>query len=129
MVSGCIGVNAGEVYAKLVVGGGECSGDAGGVWNRSSSSPMRLIKGRGDGASVMCSSRLCGGLLEGDEVVVARLRGGGLVGSGVYSSTKGDEIVVGGVVVMFSERMRIVFSRLGTVAFKPVRRLIAAGCF
>ena len=117
------------MYAKLVVGGGECSGDAGGVWNRSSSSPMRSIKGRGGGASVMRSSRLRGGLLEGDEIVVARLRGEGLGGSGVYSSTKGDEIVVGGVVVMFSERMRIVFSLLGTVVFKSFRRLIAAGCF
>ena len=121
-------MNAGEVYAKLVMGGGECSGDAGGVWNRSSSSLMRSIRGRGGGASVMRSSRLRGELLEGDEVVVVRLRGGGLAGSGVYSSAKGDEIVVGGVVVMFRERMRIVFSRLGTVAFKPVRRLIAAGC-
>ena len=122
-------MNAGEVYARLVVGGGECSGDAGGVSNRSSSSLKRSIKGRGGGASVMRSSRLRGGLLEGDEVVVARLRGGGLGGSGIYSSTKGDEIVVGGVVVMFSERMRIVFLQLGTVVFKPFRRLIAVGCF
>ena len=74
LVSGCIGVNAGEVYARLVVGGGECSGEAGGVWNRSSSSLMRSIKGRGGGASVMRSSRLRGELLEGDEVVVVRLR-------------------------------------------------------
>ena len=108
MVSGCIGVNAGEVYAKLVVGGGECSGDMGGVWNCSSSSPIRSINGRGGGASVMRSSRLHVGLTEGDEVVVARLRGGGLGGSGVYSSVKGDEMVVGGVVVMFNERMRMV---------------------
>ena len=109
-MSGCIGVNAGEVYAKLVVGGGERSGEAGGVWNRSSSSPIRSIKGRGGGASVMHSSRLRGGLVEGNEIVVARLRGGGLGGSGVYSPMKGDEIVVGGVVVMFIERMRMVLS-------------------
>ena len=128
-MSGCIGVNAGEVYAKFVVGGGEHSGDAGGVWNCSSSSPICSIKGRGGGASVMRSSRLRGGLIEGDEVVVARLRGGGLGGSGVYSPVKGDEIVVGGVVVMFIDRMRMVLSQLDTVAFKPVRRLIAVGCF
>ena len=67
--------------------------------------------------------------MEGDEVVVARLRGGGLGGSGVYSSMKGDEIVVGGVVVMFNERMRMVLQRLDTVAFKDIRRLIAVGCF
>ena len=100
-------MNAGEVYAKLVVGGGECSGDAGGVWNRSSSSLIRSIKGRGGGASVMRSSRLRGELL-GDELVVARLREVGVSGSGVCPSMKGDEIVVEGVVVMFSERMRIV---------------------
>ena len=127
MVSGCIGVNAGEVYARLVVGGGECSGDAGGVWNSSSSSLMRSIRGRGGGASVMCSSRLRGGLVEGDKVVVARLRGE-LGGSGVYSSVKGDEIVVGGVVVMVSERIRMVPQRLDTVIFKGARRLIAVGC-
>ena len=109
------------------MGGGECSGDAGGVWNRSSSSLMRSIKGRGDGASVMRSSRLRGELL-GGEVVVARLREVGLGGSGVYPSINGDEIVVGGVVVMFSERMRIVSSQLDTAVFKSSRRLIAVGC-
>ena len=77
----------------------------------------------------MRSSRLHGGLVEGEEVVVARLRGGGLDGSGVYSPMKGDEIVVGGVVVMFIERMRMVSSRLDPVVFKLVRRLIAVGCF
>ena len=109
-MSGCIGVNAGEVYAKLVVGGGECSGDVGGVWNRSSASLIRSARGRGGGASVMRSSRLRVGLMEGDEVVVARLRGGGLGGSGVYSPVKGDEIVVGGVAVMFIVRMRMILS-------------------
>ena len=77
----------------------------------------------------MRSSRLRVGLTEGDEVVVAMLRGGGLGGSGAYSFMKGDEIVVGGVVVMLSERMRMVLPRLDTVAFKGVRRLIAVGCF
>ena len=127
-MSGCIGVNAGEVYARLVVGGGECSGDAGGVWNDSSSLLMRSIRERGGGASVMRSSRLCGGLVEGDEVVVARLCGE-LGGSGVYPSAKGDEIVVGGVVVMVSERIRMVLLRLDTVVFKGVRCLIAVGFF
>ena len=93
MVSGCMGVNAGEVYAKLVVGGGECSGDAGGVWNDSSSSPICSARERGGGVSVMRSARLSEGLLEGDETVVARLRGV-LGGSGMYSSMKGDEMVV-----------------------------------
>ena len=77
----------------------------------------------------MRSSRLRGELLGGDEVVVARLREVGLSGSGVYPSMKGDEIVVGGVVVMFSERMRIVSSQLDTAVFKSFRRLIAVGCF
>ena len=128
MVSGCIGVNAGEVYAKLVMGGSECSGDTGEVWNGSSSSLIHSIRERGGGASVMCSSRLCRGLAEGDEIVVARLRGE-LGGSGVYSSAKGDEIVVGGVVVMVSERMRVGLRGFDTVGFKDVSRLIAVGCF
>ena len=128
MVSGCIGVNAGEVYARLVMGGGECSGEAGGVWNGSSSSLIRSARERGDGAFVMRSSRLSGGLLEGDKVVVARLRGV-LSGSGMYSSAKGDEIVVGGVVVMFTERMRMRLKGFGTVVFKDVSCLIAVGCF
>ena len=122
-------MNAGEVYAKLVVGGGECSGDAGGVWNCSSTSPIRSIKESGGGASVMRSSRLRVGLMEEDEVVVARLRGGGLGGSGVYSPVKGDELVVGGVAVMFTVRMRMVLLQLDAVAFKLVSRLIAVGCF
>ena len=128
MVSGCIGVNAGEVYAKLVVGGGECSGNAGGVWNDSSSSPIRSARERGGGASVMRSSRLSGGLVEGDEVVVARLCGV-LGGSGTYSSMKGDKIVVGGAVVVFSERIRMWLGVLGAVVFKDASRLITVGCF
>ena len=76
----------------------------------------------------MRSARLSEGLLEGDEVVVARLRGV-LGGSGIYPSMKGDEMVVGGVVVMFIERMRMVVLQLDTVAFKLIRRLIAVGCF
>ena len=121
-------MNAGEVYAKLVVGGGKCSGDAGGVWNDSSSSPIRSARERGGGASVMRSSRLSGGLVEGDDVVVARLCGV-LGGSGMYSSMKGDEIVVGGVVVMFIERMRMGLRGSDVGVFKDVSRLIAVGCF
>ena len=79
MVSGCIGVNTGEVYVKLVVGGGERSGgdpsgDAGGVSKGSSSSLIRSIRGRGGGASAIRSSRLSGGL----------------GGRGLNSSMKGD---------------------------------------
>ena len=77
----------------------------------------------------MRSSRLHEGLVEGDEVVVARLHGGGLGGSGAYSSVKGDEIVVGGVVVMFSDWMRMVLQRSDAAAFKGVRCLITVGCF
>ena len=58
----------------------------------------------------------------------SRLRGG-LGGSGVNPSVKGDKIVVGGVVVMFSERIRMVLQRLDTVVFKGARRLITVGCF
>ena len=116
MVSGCIGVNAGEVYAMLVVGGGECPGDAGGVWNRSSSSsssPIRSSKGRGGGASVICSSRLRGGL----------------GGRAMNSSVKGDEMVVGGVVVIVDEWMRMGLRGVNLVVFKGASRLITVGCF
>ena len=117
-MSGCIGVNAGEVYTKLVVGGGERSGDvpsrdAGGVWKGSSSSLIRSIRGRGGGASVMRSSRLSGGL----------------GGRGLNSPMKGDKIVVGGVVVIVNERRVMGLKGLGAVVFKVVRRLIAVGCF
>ena len=117
-MSGCIGVNAGEVYAKLVVGGGECSGDAplgdaGGVWKGSSSSLIRSIRGRGDGASVMRSSRLRGGL----------------GGRGLNSSVKGDEMVVGGVVVIVNEPRRMGLRGFGTVVFKDASHLIAVECF
>ena len=74
------------------------------------------------------SARLRGELLEGDEVVVARLRGV-LGGSGMYSSSKGDEMVVGGVVVMFIDRMRMGLRGSDVVVFKDVSRLIAVGCF
>ena len=76
----------------------------------------------------MRSARLSGGPLEGDEVVVARLRGV-LGGSGIYSSAKGDEIVVGGVVDMFIERTRMGLRRFDVVVFKDVSHLIAVGCF
>ena len=76
----------------------------------------------------MHSARLSEGLLEGDEVVVARLRGV-LGGSGMYSSTKGDEMVMGGVVVMFIERMRMGLKGSDVVVFKGISRLIAVGCF
>ena len=74
------------------------------------------------------SARLSGELLEGDEVVVARLRGV-LGGSGMYSSAKGDEMVVGGVVVMFIDRMRMGLKGSDVVVFKDVSRLIVVGCF
>ena len=92
--------------------------------------PHRFIQPKrgGVGASVMRSARLSGGLLAGDEVVVARLRGV-LRGSGMYSSAKGDEIVVGGVVVMFIERARMRLRGSDAVVFKDVSRLIAVGCF
>ena len=74
------------------------------------------------------SARLSGELLEGDEVVVARLRGV-LGGSGIYSSAKGDKMVVGGVVVMFMDRMKMGWRGSDVVVFKGVSRLIAVGCF
>ena len=74
------------------------------------------------------SARLSEGLLERDEVVVARLRGV-LGGSGIYSPSKGDEMVVGGVVVMFSERMRVGMGSPDVVVFKDLSCLIAVGCF
>ena len=76
----------------------------------------------------MRSARLSEGLLEGDEVVVARLRGV-LGGSGMYSSAKGDEMVVGGVVVMFIERTRMGLRGSDASVFKDTSRLIAVGCF
>ena len=88
-------------------------GDGGGVWKTSSSSGLLMwsMRGRGEGASVMCSSKLHGGL----------------GGSGMNSLTKGDEIVEVGVVVIV--RLRIIgFWREGMVFLRIFVILITEGC-
>ena len=72
---------------------------------------MQSARGRGEGAVVMCSAKLCGGL----------------GGSGVNSLTKGDEMVEGEVVVIVRLRM-VGLWRGGMVFLRVFIILIAEGC-